>query len=497
MAVLVGDVLTRARNAFKDPCATLFAPVGTPPLAGTQVSGVTGLQGTIFAQVSWLTQWGETTPSAEIAIPLTSGQNAITDNGSLTPPPGAIAGRIYFGPLSGGENQFAPINVGGITVVSSSGTGARPPNRNRAYLPDTDGLINAQLIYKWLNGALVNLGVHTGGILDENGVAIMSGSTEFTLPGWWFNLTDMWHDGWVVLPERAVFTWMKSLVSGVPGIVSNWKNGATQVLGLWPQPSSGVTTTTLTATMGMTDTIASVANSALFRAPGLAMIDQEVFSYSSLGGSPSNAPETNVASGSEFIAAGQTVVVVNFGAMPSGTLLPQVGAQWQTSVTITNQTMTSFQANFGTPAPMGGSLMAWSVTVVPAAGNFTSLGNIVRGLGGTTPQAHAIGAVVSYLIFRFRGYRCPTQYTVGQSDLMMDLPPAWDEPLSKYMLARFREYEQNDDDALRLDAQFKAECVDFDGMQADPTGPRQLGWVAPFIGDSQNLEELVGTILIP
>lgn len=494
MSVLVGDVLIRARNAFKDPCATLFPIAGTPPLAGTTATGGS-LQGTVYAMVTWMTPWGETTASPEVSIALSGGQNAITDNGSLVPPPGATGGRIYFGPSASGENQFAPITMGGITTISAVGTGARIPVRNRAYLPDTDGLINAQLIYKWLNGALVNLGVHTGGILDENGVAIASGSTEFTMPGWWFQITDMWHDGWVVMPERAIFTWMKSLVSGVPGIVSNWKNAATQVLALWPQPSPGFTSTTLTANMGLTDTTASVANSALFRAPGLAMCEQEVFSYSSIGGAVyTNQP---AASGSQFIAQGGTVAVVHFGALPAGTVLPQAGAQWATSVTISNQTATSFQVNFGTPAPVGGGLMTWTVTLVPHTGTYQALGNLVRGLGGTTPAAHAAGAAVNYLIFRFRGYRIPTQYTVGQSALLMDLPPAWDEPLSRYMLARFREYEQNVDEAQKLDAQFKMECKDFDGMQADPTGPRQLGWVAPFIGDSQNLEELVGTILIP
>jgi hypothetical protein len=225
------------------------------------------------------------------------------------------------------------------------------------------------------------------------------------------------------------------------------------------------------------------------------MCEQEVFSYSSIGGMV--FPNTNVATGSEFIQAGQTSVFIFFGAMPSGSIAPMVGTQWATNVTITQQTTTSFVANFGTPAPLGGSLMTWSVTIIPSDGQYTSLGNIVRGLGGTTPAPHPLGAVVNYLIFRFRGYRIPTQYSVGQSGLMMDLPPAWDEPLSKYMLARFREYEQDDDDAAKLDQVFKADCKDFDGMQADPTGPRQLGWVAPFIGDSQNLEELVGTILIP
>jgi hypothetical protein len=189
--------------------------------------------------------------------------------------------------------------------------------------------------------------------------------------------------------------------------------------------------------------------------------------------------------------------VVTYPPLPSGSIQPQAGASWATAVTISNATPTSFQVTFGTAPPPNGGLLTWSVTVVPTGGQYTSLGNLVRGLGGTAPAAHPAGATVTYLIFRFRGYRIPTLYNVGQSNVLMDLPPAWDEPLHKYMLARFREYEQDDEGAMKLDGMFKQDCADFDGMQADPTGPRQLGWVAPFLGDASNVESLVGTVLIP
>jgi hypothetical protein len=385
----------------------------------------------------------------------------------------------------------------GPTVVSGPGIGARVPINNRAYLPDTDGSVNAVQCYNWLNSALVKMGVYTGGQLDENGVAIPSGSNEFVVPGWWFNFTDMWHDGWVVLPERAVFTWMKSTVSGVPGIASVWKNANRQILGLWPQPSLGATTTTLTSAVALTDTILNVANSANFRAPGLGMVDSEVFAYSSIGGQV--YPNPPYQTGSQVAAQGTTTMHIVFGSLPVGmtALQPQVGTSWQTSTTISNLGSSSFDVTFGTAAPFGGGLVTWTVQGASKTSTYNVLGNCVRGMGATTAATHASGATVTYLNFRFRGYRIPTLYAVGQATMEMDLPPAWDESLHKYMLSRFREWEQDDQDAQVWEERFKADCNDLKGMQADPTGPRQLGWVAPFIGDSQNLEELVGTILIP
>jgi len=387
--------------------------------------------------------------------------------------------------------------MSGPTVCSAPGIGARVPINNRAYLPDTDGSVNVNQIYNWLNSALVKMGVYTGGQLDENGVAIPSGSNEFVVPGWWFNFTDMWHDGWVVLPERAVFTWMKSPVSGVPGIASVWKNANKQVLGLWPQPSLGQTTTTLTSNAAMTDTILNVANSTNFRAPGLGMVDGEVFAYSSIGGPV--YPNPPYLTGSQRVATGANFLHIVYGTLPLGLSAqqPQVGTSWQTTVQTSNLTGSTFDVTFGTPAPAGGGLVTWTVQGVSATSTYNVLGNCVRGMGATVAAPHLAGATVTYLNFRFRGYRIPTLYTPGQATQEMDLPPAWDQALHHHMLGEFRAWEQDDSDAASWFQTFKSECEELKGMQDDPTGPRQLGWVAPFIGDSQNLEELVGTILIP
>lgn len=491
---LVGDVLTEFRNLARDPAGTLAQPA-TPALVGT--SGGT-LSGTVFLIVTWLTPWGETVPSPEQTLAL-GGNTAVTDSGTLLPPPpGATAGRIYIGTTAGGENQFYPVNIGGTTTILNltAGTGAVVPKRNRAWLPDTDGLINTQQAYRWLNGALVKLGVITGGILDQSGAAPGAGANEFVIPGWWFYMTDLWHDGWVVLPERAVFTWMKSPLSGVPGIASVWQNASRQIMNLWPQPGVGLTTTTTSASVGIADATISVVNSANFRAPGLALIDNEVIAYASIGGQVN--PQQPLATGSQVVPQGATSAVVIFGQLPiGGTVIPQAGTSWTTTISFSGVTSTQFTANFGTAAPLGGGSLLWTVQVAPGAGQFNILGSCVRAFGGTAAATHSNGATATYLIFRFRGMRIPSTYVLGSSAISMDLPPAWDEPLPVYMLAKKKEYEQDMDGAGKKMQEFEAMCKELEGMQTDPTGPRQIGYVAPFIGDSQNLEDLVGTILIP
>ena len=411
---LVGDPIIRARILSRDPCMTLVNPAA-PTLAAAAIGGT--LSGTIYCVITWSTNWGETVASGETSVLVSGGNNGV--QGIVTPPPGATAGRLYYGTAVGAENQWVPINlVGGNTQILSlsAGVAGFPPVRNRAYLPDTDGLVQASELWKWLDLGLLKMGQITGGILDEGGVAWPSGQAEAVLPGAWYEFTDMWHNGWVVLPERAEFTWLKSTLSGIPGIATVWKNAAQQVVGLWPQPGTPGATTVLTGNVGLTTDPFPVSNSANFIAPGLMQVDSEVMSFTSIADS---------------------------------------------------------------------------------LGNNDQLGLLVRGLSGSIPATHLNGATVTQLIFRFRGYRAPTIYQPGQSTLTLDLPTGWDEILDLYMLAKYKEFEQNRAEAKDLMGEFEAGCLRMRDNKLAPYGVRQIGWVAPFVGDSENLETLIGTILIP
>lgn len=401
-------------------CGTLFGQ-GTPPAQAVLAANIVG--GTIpngtklYYQLTWLTNWGESIGSGELNVTVNAPNNAA--QAVFVPPPGATAGRLYYSTVVGGENQWVPIPVDGITPAQilslSGGMAGFPPARNRAYLPDTDGaMIQAIELYKWMALGLLKMGQITGGILDESGVNTVPNQAEFVLPGYWYEFTDMWHDGWIVIPERAEFTWLKSTLNGIPGIATVWKNAAQQVMGLWPQPGTPGAKTTLSGPVGIATDPFPVVNSANFTGPGLMEVDNEVMSFTS-------------------------------NADPNG--------------------------------------------------NNNQLGLLVRGLGGSVPATHLSGAAVSQLIFRFRGYRAPTIYQPGQSNLVLDLPTGWDEILDLYMLAKYKDFEQNREESKDLMSDFERGCERMKNNKLAPYGVRQIGSV-PFIG-TDSFEALVGPIYVP
>lgn len=411
---LVGDILIRARTLARDPCLTLQTPAQPPVLSGAGGGSLPNVP--IFYVVTWLTPYGETIASGENkATPPASGQLS----GTIPTVPGATAGRLYYSTISGGENQWVPVDpvAGTVTITSLlTGQAGYPPPRNRAYLPDTDGEVSAIELYKWMNAGLFRLGQITGGILDQSGIFWRAGAAEAVLPGYWLEITDTWHDGWVVLPERAEFTWLKSTLQSIPGIITTWKNAAQQIVGLWPQPGTPGAQTTLSSNVGLTTDPFPVVDSSGFQPPDLFMVDNEIISCTS------NADQNGVND---------------------------------------------------------------------------QLGLLVRGYGGSVPATHQAGAEVNELIFRFRGYRMPVGYSPGQSGAVLDLPAAWDEPVDRYILSKFKEWEQNRADAKDLMQDFDACCIQLRNNKMPPPGVRQVGWVAPFVGDAENLETLIGTILIP
>jgi len=277
---LVGDVIVRCRTAAGDPPQTIAQPFA-PALT---IGGVGALNGVIFGVLTWLNNFGETVGSTEVSI---SGlaNNAITLTSN--PPVGATSGRFYYSTFSGREEHFATLGVTGTDVVGTVGQAQLPgvpPYKPSAYYPDSDGdQISAYEMYRWLNAGLTEMGRLTGGILDQTGVAMPGGNAEVIIPGWWLSIKYVWHNGWLTLAENQSYTWRQSPVGGIPGIVTLWRNGASQVLGTWPQPSAGPATTSLTAPMLATDATAVVVSNSGFIAPGMCLIDNEQMSYSNGG----------------------------------------------------------------------------------------------------------------------------------------------------------------------------------------------------------------------
>lgn len=89
----------------------------------------------------------------------------------------------------------------------------------------------------------------------------------------------------------------------------------------------------------------------------------------------------------------------------------------------------------------------------PSKNNLQFVG-CLRGIGGTVPATHSPGAPVVQLIAMFTGSRLAPEFSPGMSYALLQMPAGWDVPLDRYMLARFREKEQEGKEAAQLDQEF-------------------------------------------
>lgn len=85
----------------------------------------------------------------------------------------------------------------------------------------------------------------------------------------------------------------------------------------------------------------------------------------------------------------------------------------------------------------------------------TQIGGVIRGVSGTVAATHNSGAALNQLVAMFTGKRLPPQFLPGSAYALLQLPAGWDIPIDRYMLARFREKEQEHQEAQRLDAEWK------------------------------------------
>jgi hypothetical protein len=86
----------------------------------------------------------------------------------------------------------------------------------------------------------------------------------------------------------------------------------------------------------------------------------------------------------------------------------------------------------------------------------TQFVGVVRGVGGTVAATHSSGATVTQLIAMFTGTRLAPEFVPGAAYSWLQLPAGWDAPLDSYLLARYREKEQDHQTATMLDQKFMA-----------------------------------------
>ena len=457
------------------------------------VSATAGLfnGATLFGFITYLTSWGETIPSTEFGpIAIT---NKALDLSAMVPPFAAVSARLYYGYASGAEFQyitFTPGVTATVGIATDQPVSGVAPYKSSAYLPDTDGdLVSASDIYRWINAAQVALGRLAGGILDETGVAMPAGNAEVAIPGWWLRFQSVWHNGWLTLPEQQNYTWLQSPVQGIPGIVTLWRNGAKQVVGTWPQPSQAPGITLLTAPMGANDNLANVQNSMDFHGTDGVMSGGSFILNSATGGFPITPIGLNITVKGAGVAGADLVTTVASYISPNQI---QLSAACSTPVAAAVFDITGSGApGFTAPGMMqiDNEIMSYSI-VSP-----TQITGIVRGAAGTIPAAHATNATVSQLILRLLGRRMPVLVAVGQSANTLDMPQGWDQVMDYYLASKFKETEQNIQEAQALMQQFEAKAIELRDDQV-PMTSKQVGGLWPLGGAAETLADVMDTVII-
>lgn len=123
--------------------------------------------------------------------------------------------------------------------------------------------------------------------------------------------------------------------------------------------------------------------------------------------------------------------------------------------------------------PMGLILIGTEIVGFGGFSGLTMTG-LIRGLGGTTAQAWPSGTAITELNIMIAGLRVPTVYAVGSSYNTLNVPPGWETPLTKYLLSRFREPEQNGRDAQRLMQEFENALKNLLAANKPIAGPVQV-----------------------
>ncbi len=404
---LVGDVIMMVRGSAQDPCQTFSPP--NPQYGLT--SGT--LTGQISVQVTWLTPWGETLPS--FASNFTLNKQSLTISGWA--PPGVTQGKVYYS-IGTIVNAYEVFNSSAMpyTIQGLPQGAAPPPTKSSAYNPDTDGgFISQYAMYRWLNTGLSELGRRWGGILDVTGIQSMEGLGFYRAPGEWTKITNMWYDGWPVMPTFRDTMFMWNQVTGIVGYYTQEVNKFNTTVNLWPQPERTGFTTTLASSLAATDISIPVV---------------DVGSYQTYQG------------------------FLNMGFAMIGTPTPTE----------------AYQPGYGS---QGYEVVYYNNL---QSGKNPALINVQRGMGWTNPQVWPAGTPVTELNVRISGKRLPPQIPPGSSLFFMDVPRSWSYLLYLFVLAQFRQMEQDLQSYSMLMKEFATQAdKDLDSSQV--VGKRQMGEV--------------------
>ena len=287
--MLVGDLVQDVREAITDQSQVVNADI-LHILSATAVQDTNGAlaPGTYFLVLTGTNQYGETTPSNEISVQVVAPNNAIdiSWNGAY----GVTGYRVYLGFSAGVE--IAYLNAGSsspyrVLANNTQWIPGSPPQRNSAYMPDTDGdAINAATLFRWINRGLELASQVAGGLLDYAGVSTVSGNPQYVVPGEWKRIASVWYDGYpLAFDDVGNYFRRNPITASVLASISVALFYDKMMVEIWPQPSRTAASTTLAAPFNVGDTQAVLTNAAGFLLTnGFAKIGAEIVAYNGKAG---------------------------------------------------------------------------------------------------------------------------------------------------------------------------------------------------------------------
>lgn len=133
----------------------------------------------------------------------------------------------------------------------------------------------------------------------------------------------------------------------------------------------------------------------------------------------------------------------------------------------------SLLSNLGL-AMIGGNTATPEIVQYSANANGTTLSNLIRGLGGTQPQAWSVPTQISELNLSFGGARRAVKHVVGDAAKTILIPPGWESLLPRYIESRAREAEHEWKVASDLLKSFTEEVKAQQSAYKQLSGPCQI-----------------------
>ncbi len=416
---LVGDIIVAARKQIPDLCSVMNPPaVGLiSPTAVNNPGGLLSPGSTVYFMITAVNQWGETTPSLEGSIVVTGTNNAVQFSlgAGQKVPAGTIAFRIYFGFESDAEDQCV----------------------------ETDSGFNAFVLYFNAPNNVIS-GVAT--VPPSSGIAKFPPIRNTAL------LPET--DGkWVA--ASGVYDWINSALDQCTRI----GNGITDITG-----------------------IQAINGTISYRSPVLgrffnfvsAWYDGWVLEVVTQGSIFMRNPVPGI-TGYASIEGDAASTVFSMWPQPSRTgSVATLGSAMQIGDSVANLTGGNFGSANSIGSPGLGVVQIDNEIMQCSSFSPTQLTGILRGISGTMPVAHAVGAPVTELNIRLVGRRIAPSVGPGSSTQYLGLPPGWDKALLFYVMHLARSAEQDFQAASLKLKEFDDQVNIITRMSKQRTQPRQI-----------------------